>query len=106
MDFFSTLSFVLLFAASAAVRRRDDCSPTWQENRDSHVPTDLTGDHASVFYLAEVLKDDQVGDAVGTVHKNFQPQNVATVPVQFIVLMLRDFYAVKIWSSRANPLAC
>ena len=45
----------LVGSASAA-----DCSPSWQENRDSHVPTDLTSDTESLLYLAQELADEQV----------------------------------------------
>lgn len=37
----------------------EPCSPTWQENRDAHAPTDLTQDLPSLIHLVEVLQDEE-----------------------------------------------
>ncbi len=39
------------------------CSPTWQENRDSHEPSDVTSNPFTLRYLAETLRDDAKFDA-------------------------------------------
>ncbi len=38
----------------------DENTEPWQDNRDGHQPTDLTGNQETLIYLAETLADDQV----------------------------------------------
>ena len=34
------------------------CAPSWQENRDNHIATDLTENMASLIFLADQMKDE------------------------------------------------
>jgi hypothetical protein len=59
-----TLSSVLvLLTVLTCAAAQESCSPTWQERRDRHVPTDLTGDATTLRAVAEGLADDDDLDA-------------------------------------------
>ncbi len=59
MELLPIVASCFLFLSSS-VSAADDCAPTWQQNRDSHSPTDLTNDPASLVYLAELLRNDEL----------------------------------------------
>jgi len=54
---------LLFLAFVTRILAQDPCSPTWQERRDNHQPTDLTADLESLRFFAEDLADDDDLDA-------------------------------------------